>query len=306
MSKIDLDFISIYNNNNIFKEQFKFILNYELSNILKNNFKICGHKRSRNRGICMRPCKGIACNYHMNNTKIILPDDLVYVENYKKIRKEKKYPTIIIEDVSELDNSYKNNIYDFLDREKINTSNNIINKKILNKIIIKDNFLNNNVNNNTPKLICYYDKNNNNISSSALSFKTKKKKNKKSKKKKYNVMVDQKVEEKSYNELLDLNKKIKKYIYKNNNLNEIDKKLLKSFIDRITQKFNYNEKTKFYDLKKLSEDIYFNINKYLDLQIEKNGKDECLYIKSVFNLYNQIFNKEYEEDYYTDPIHFMS
>lgn len=252
--------------------------------------------------------------------KNTLPDDLVHLKKYNK------YPTIlenILVDENPVDNFCENNIYDVFDMKKINTENNIINKETLNKMIIKDIFFSNYENvlelqkQNTPKLICYHNEYNlfSSFSSSIplylyeseISIKKKKKKkkknNKKNKKRKTNV-IHKEIEE-EYNRLLDLNNKIKKFINKNYNLNEIDKMLLKEFIDRITNNFNFDQNTGIYELKKLSEDLYIKLNNYLNLQIEKNNRTELLYIKSVFNLYMQIFDEKFKEDYETDPVHFF-
>lgn len=305
-----MDFLTLYHNNYEFKKQFQSILRYELMNIKKDFLKIniCGAPRTRNRGFCRRQSSsGTFCSYHLNKKNDQLPDNMVYMEKYKK-----NTPTARLEIVNEEDNPYlyKNNIYDFFDKEKINNDNILITEKKLKTIIIKDLFFDNSPKSSIPRLICYY---NDNISSS-LPFtinpkkkKKKKKKNKKNKKRKRNNDIIDNIKQikENYSKLLDLNKKIKIYIFKNSSLNELDKTLLNGFIDELTKRLNFNENTENEDIKMLSENIYIKLNKYLDLQIEKNNKRACLYIKSVFNLYNQIFDENFKEDYETDPIHLL-
>lgn len=299
-----MDFFMYYNNNSLFKKQFKEILNNEISLILKSKTNICGAPRSRNRGICMRQCKDIACIYHINNKKNILPSSLVDLENKKN---NKKYP-IFVETIPDEEDyyKYKNSIYDIFDIKKINISNNIINKEIF-KIVIRDVFFDNIQKSNTPKLICYYNEKKL-FSSSPSSLpikKIKKNKNKKNKKKKHNIIIQKEIEE-GYKKLLDLNNKITIFIHKNNNLKELDKNLLISFINKITNNINYNETTNFDEIKKIPKDIYIKLNKYIDFQIDKNNKKQLFNVKGVFNLYQQIFDEKYKEDYDTDPIHFMT
>lgn len=293
-----MDFFTLYYKDYTFQKQFKDILNDEILKILKSNTKICGQKRTRNRGICMRQCSGIACKYHLKN---ILPDDV------KHMKKCKKYPTYL-ETVSEYYYEHKNDVFDFFDLKKINNSNNIINRETLNKTIIKDKFFSNLTKQNTPKLICYHNENNiysSFISTLTINKKNKKKKKRKKRKKKHNIMIRKNKLEEKYNELLSLNKKIKIYINNNHNLNDLDKRLLQEFIDRLTNNFEINENTEICDLKNLSENIHIKLIKYLNIQIKNNNKNNLSYIIGVFNLYMYIFDEKYKEDYDSDPIHYI-
>ena len=156
--------------------------------------------------------------------------------------------------------SHNLNIYNYFDKEKINNDNYISEKKI-NKIKIKDYS-----SCNLP--ILFSDKN------KSDTFIT-------------NILTSE-INKARYNCLLEINEIVRLRI-KKCNINETYKVLLPKFIDKITNNLKFNEKTDSKEIDELVKNIYIKLNKYLDFQIKNNKKVELICVKSIFDIYKEIF-----------------